>query len=877
MLDPMANTSTQSAWQVGHTVRRFSQGVALGLVALLLPHVACAREVRVGVYDNPPKVTADANGQPSGIMGDLLKEVARRENWTLVGVPCEWDACLGGLNSGAIDLMPDVARTDSRVRVYDFHRVPALHSWSQLYRRPDQQIESMLDLQGKRVAVLEGSSQQEYLGTLLAGFGLRTQLIPHTNFDAAFARVAAGEADAVAVNHHFGDLAARRYRLLETSLMFQPSRLFFVTGKGRNADLLATLDRHLEPWQAQPDSPYYQVLKHWSVPRASPPIPAAFWWGLGGLVATLLLALAFVVLLKREVSRRTAELQASENKLSTILNSVDAFIYIKDTELHYVYANRQVCERFGKPLADIVGHGDNAFFDRATADQLRTLDQSVFESGERKVQEEVTQLRDGQVRTYLSVKLPLRRADNSIYALCGISTDITDQRQLAHEIHQLAYHDPLTHLANRRQMIERLHQLLADPAAGLHQHALLLVNLDNFKDLNDTHGHNLGDLLLQQVAQRLSGCARAEDLLARLGGDEFGLLMTSLSAQPGFALRQVETAASHLVRVIAETPFQLGTLSHPVSVSVGIAMLSQQENTVDAVLKHADIALAQAKAAGRGAVRFFRSDMEVVVAARAALEADLRAGLAQRQFLLHYQPQVDEKGCMFGVEALVRWQHPQRGLVSPGSFIGLAEVSGLIEPLGLWILRSACEQIEAWRHDPQRQHLLVAVNISARQLHHPEFVQQVAMALAETGADPQRLELELTESHLVEDVEGATAKMRSLKARGVRLSLDDFGTGYSSLNYLKRLPLDQLKIDQSFVRELLLDANELSIVKAIVDMGRNLGLDVLAEGVETQAQRDMLLAAGCTRFQGYLFCHPVPVEQLPTHSHLSQPTSEPQP
>lgn len=871
----MANTSKQCTGGDAGARRLFVRSLTLGLACLLaLPGLVSAREVRVGVYDNPPKVTADANGRPSGIMGDLLQEVARRENWTLVPVPCRWEACLASLEAGSLDLMPDVARTDSRVRLYDFHRVPALHSWSQLYRKPDQHIESMLDLQGKRVAVLDGSSQQEYLATLLAGFGLRTELVPHTTFDEAFARVAAGEADAVAANHHFGDLAARRYKLVETSLMFQPSRLFFVSGKGRNADLLAALDRHLEPWQAQPDSPYYQVLKRWAVPRETPPIPAAFWWGLGGVVTALLLALAFVALLKREVARRTAELRASEDKLSTILNSVDAFIFIKDTELRYLYANRQVCELFGKPLSEIVGQGDSAFFDQATARHLRVTDQRVFDRGERLVQEEVNRLPDGSQRTYLSVKLPLRRADNSIYALCGISTDITEQRQFLQEIHQLAYHDPLTHLANRRQMIERLQQLRADPAAGLHQHALLLLNLDNFKGLNDTHGHNVGDLLLQQVAQRLSGCARANDLVARLGGDEFGLLMTSLNAQPGLAMRQIETAATQLVRAITDMPFQLDTLTHAASLSVGIALLNQQDHSVEAVLKQADIALAQAKAAGRGTVRFFRSDMEAVIAARAALEADLREGLAQRQFLLHYQPQIDEHGAVFGVEALVRWQHPQRGMVPPGSFIGLAEVSGLIEPLGLWILRSACEQIAAWRDDPQREHLLVAVNISARQLHHPEFVQQVATVLAETGANPQRLELELTESHLVEDVEGATAKMHSLKARGVRLSLDDFGTGYSSLNYLKRLPLDQLKIDQSFVRDLLLDANDLSIVKAIVDMGRNLRLNVLAEGVETQAQLDMLMQAGCKRFQGYLFCHPVPVDQLPASYPLHPARSE---
>ncbi|WP_342131667.1 EAL domain-containing protein [Hydrogenophaga sp. OTU3427] len=824
---------------------------------------AQARVVRVGVYHNPPKIMAGEGGQPSGILGDVLREMAQAEGWTLEPVACEWEACLAGLNNGRIDLMPDVARTDARLRLFDFHQVPALHSWSQLYRREGVIAESMLDLQGKRLAVLEGSSQQEYLQTLLAGFGLNTRFVTAPSFDAAFGLVAAGQADVVASNHHFGDLAAQRFKLHDTPLIFQPSRLFYATGKGLNPELLAAIDRRLGPWQADPASTYFQILKHWGAPLNGSRIPAVLWWSLGAVAAALLLALAFVALLKREVGRRTRELRASEDKLATILNSVDAYIYIKDTELRYLYANRQVCELFGQALPDVVGKGDSAFFDATTTLQLRAVDQQVLDSGDRLVEEETNRTHEGEVRTYLSVKMPLRNTEGHIYALCGISTDITDQRQFAQEIHQLAYYDPLTHLANRRQMIERLQQLLDDATTGHHQHALLLVNIDNFKHLNDLHGHRVGDLLLQQVAQRLNACARAGDLVARLGSDEFAILMSGLGTQPAVATRQVEQAATKLLQTVGEIPFELGSLSHRVSASIGVAMLNQPQTTVDAVLKHADMALAQAKSGGRNGVRFFRSDMEVVAAARAALEADLRDGMAKGQFLLHYQPQVDERGQMFGVEALVRWQHPTRGLVPPGSFIGLAEVSGLIEPLGLWILRTACQQLHVWSSVSGREHLCVAVNISARQLHHPDFVRQVTDILQETGARPDRLELELTESQLVEDMSGATAKMQALKALGVRLSLDDFGTGYSSLNYLKRLPLHQLKIDQSFVRDLLLDANDLSIVKAVVDMGRNLNLSVLAEGVETTAQRDMLLQAGCHLFQGYLFGRPVPVEQLP--------------
>lgn len=392
--------------------------------------------------------------------------------------------------------------------------------------------------------------------------------------------------------------------------------------------------------------------------------------------------------------------------------------------------------------------------------------------------------------------------------------------------------------------------------------ALLLINIDNFKDLNDTHSHHIGDQLLQQVAKRLTACARPGDMVARLGGDEFALLMGEYKTQSTSLQRHIEYASQHILKVISEIPYQLGTLEYNASAGIGIAMIDSRQPSVAAILKHADLALFQAKAQGRNKVRFFKPDMEVAVAARTALENDLRTGLALEQFLLYYQPQVDNQHRLLGVEALVRWQHPQRGMVAPGSFIGLAEASGLIEPLGLWILRTACQQIYRWGQDRSTAHFQIAVNISAHQLHHPQFVEQVLSILQQTGANPQQLELELTESQLVQDLDSAIIKMKALKSKGLRLSLDDFGTGYSSLNHLKRLPLDQLKIDQSFVRDLLIDANDLSIVKAIIDMAHSLNLSVLAEGVETQEQRMMLEQLGCIFYQGYWFGHPMPVAQL---------------
>jgi diguanylate cyclase (GGDEF)-like protein/PAS domain S-box-containing protein len=590
-----------------------------------------------------------------------------------------------------------------------------------------------------------------------------------------------------------------------------------------------------------------------------PRVPDVFWWGLAAVVALLLAALAIAALLRRQVGIRTRELRASEDRLSDILNSVDAYIYIKDMELRYQYANRKVCDLFGRPLAQVTGRSDGDFFDAVTTEQLRQNDRRVIEGGERIVEEEVNRSHDGRLeRIFLSVKLPLREPDGRIYALCGISTDITEQRKFADEIRQLSYYDHLTHLPNRRQFLERLGEILDDRAGGgaaRHQGALLLINLDHFKMVNDTMGHEMGDLLLLETARRLLQHVRTEDFLGRLGGDEFALLVSGLSADDEAASREAEHRARQILADISQ-PYPLGAQRHLGTASIGIAMFSDSDSTVEEILKRADMAKERAKTDGRNSLRFFNPQMQAQMVARAALDADMRLALREGQFLLHYQPEVDAEGQWVGCEALVRWRHPERGMESPGIFIPLAEDSGLILPLGRWILETACRQLVAWSGRPQTSRLFLAVNVSAYQFLHPDFVSEVLAVLDETGANPALLELELTESQLVENVEDVITKMSVLKDRGVRFSLDDFGTGYSSLLLLKRLPLDKLKIDQSFIHDLLVDADSEAIVKAVIGLGRGLGLEVSAEGVETPEQRAALVRFGCQIYQGYLFGRP---------------------
>ena len=444
----------------------------------------------------------------------------------------------------------------------------------------------------------------------------------------------------------------------------------------------------------------------------------------------------------------------------------------------------------------------------------------------------------------------------------GAFTDITQRKTAEDQIQSLAFYDPLTGLPNRRLLLDRLAQAMAASARHRRYCALLIVDLDNFKTLNDTMGHVNGDLLLEQVARHLSTCIREGDTVSRAGGDEFVVMLQDLSSIALDAATQTEAVGDKILAALDQT-YQLAQHDYHGTASVGVTLFGgEQHESIDEPLKRADLALYQAKAAGRNTLRFFDPQMQAVVSARAALETDLREALLRDQFLLYYQPQVAGAGQLIGVEALLRWQHPQRGLVAPGEFISLAEDTGLILPLGRWVLNTACAQLAHWASRPELAHLSVAVNVSARQFHQRDFVDQVLAALARSGARPQRLKLELTESLLVTNIEDVISKMIALKANGVGFSLDDFGTGYSSLSYLKRLPLDQLKIDQGFVRDILIDPNDAAIAKMVIVLAESLGLAVIAEGVETLAQRDFLAGQGCRTYQGYLFSRPLPAKEL---------------
>jgi len=558
-----------------------------------------------------------------------------------------------------------------------------------------------------------------------------------------------------------------------------------------------------------------------------------------------------------EIDRQLADARIRHQ--ASLLDKAQDAILVRDLEHRIIFWNKSAERLYGWSQLQALGqsietllYDDPAHFRHAT--------QSVLEQGEW-TGEIVQRHRDGSTIEVEGRWTLVRGDDGQPQSILAINTDIRQRKASEREIQRLAFYDALTGLPNRMLLMDRMAHALANAQRRQQGGALLFIDLDNFKTLNDTLGHDQGDLLLQQVAQRLNTCVRSVDTVARLGGDEFVVMLEELSPKSHELALHARGVGEKILAMLA-VPYALAGYQYRSTPSIGIAPFTGELTSVGELLKQADLAMYQAKTAGRNTLRFFDPDMQAVVTARAGLETDLRAALAQEEFLLHFQPQMHQSGRCVGVEALVRWAHPQRGMVPPAVFIPLAEETGLILPLGRWVLHTACKLLATWQADPQLAHLTMAVNVSSRQFRHASFVDDVARVLAITGAPAHLLKLELTESLLVEDMETTIATMAALRSHGVGFSLDDFGTGYSSLSYLKRMPLDQLKIDQSFVRDLLTDPNDAAIVDTIIGLSRSLGLEVIAEGVETPEQRELLARAGCQLYQGYLFSRPLSTDLL---------------
>lgn len=615
---------------------------------------------------------------------------------------------------------------------------------------------------------------------------------------------------------------------------------------------------HIAPFDVVPNFTWRDILSRYR------------WALLAGMIALVLISILSLNLfrsnrrLKNEkdiVQKQSNQLNESESRLTTLLDELKIHVWAFDGE-RYTYTNKQWFEYTGQDVNS--GLTIERWLSAVHPDDVASSTQIWKANWDAKSEHDNyfrLKRHDGVYREFFCHAVPIFDHHGEFRYFQGFNLDITERKQIEAEIRNLALYDPLTGLPNRRMLLERLQQTMASSSRNNKEAALLFIDLDHFKDINDTLGHSVGDQLLQRVAARLIECVRECDTVARLGGDEFVVMLTDLDED---ALQSAEQAGAVGSKILAalNQPYLLSGHQLHNSPSIGIALFNGRQQSKDELLKQADIAMYQSKKSGRNTLSFFDPSMQKVIDDRALLEKELNVAIELQQLTLHYQLQVNHLSQVVGAEALIRWQHPERGLVLPMQFIPLAEETGVIVPIGLWVLGRACAQLRVWQQDERTRDLALAVNVSAQQFHHPDFVAQVREVLLAHAVPPSKLKLELTESTLIDDIEGMILKMRELKALGVQFSLDDFGTGYSSMQYLKRLPIDQLKIDQSFVRDLESNASDQAIVRTIIAMAQSLNLELIAEGVETKEQRQILLNTGCFNFQGYLFSKPIAVDEF---------------
>ncbi|MBR0565424.1 EAL domain-containing protein [Azoarcus sp. L1K30] len=822
--------------------------------------------VRLGIDPNyGPYSFLDEKGRVRGVVPDFLEHIEKTLGIRFsLTTELDWPALMSALKQGRIDAIATMVKLPEREADFAFSRIYLPTPLVIMTRNDVPQLKSVKALEDLRVALVREYSSAKQTLRLAPGLDPHFVASPEEGLDA----VATGSADA-----YVGALGVNSFLAIRRGITnLKVNAGFDMSGNGQRfairkdwPELASLIDRAL---LVIPEDEKAAIFVRWLPLRSEQVFRLEPHSLASRLLPWLLLLTAVVGLaylsaviwnrqLRRELARRKSELE----RALSIARIGDWSVDVKSGRIHWA-----------DEIYRIAGHAPTALDwatvrdwihpdSQATHDALRTQMESVS-PGETIPDTFIQLLRpDGGTR-WLEITVATDfDSGGKPFRHYGTARDISERKHAEEQIRNLAYFDGLTGLPNRRQLLDRLQQAVSVSARNVEVGALLMLDLDRFKDLNDTQGHDAGDELLIEVANRIGTHVRREDIVARLGGDEYVIIAENLGSDLSAAALQAGAIAEQCRNALSQ-PFFIanGGQQYDCTTSIGVTLFQGADTGVDSLLKQAEVALYQAKRAGKNAVRFFSADMQAAIDARMQMETALRQALKAGELQLHYQPQVDSTGTRIGAEALLRWYPCNAAPVPPATFIPVAEESGLILPIGDWVLKTACAQLKQWEADAGTRDLSIAVNVSARQFLQPDFVDQVIAMLDATGARPERLKLELTESVVLESIETVIDRMRRLKKVGITFSLDDFGTGYSSLSYLKRLPLDQVKIDQAFVRDITIDQNDAAIVRATLAMGQSLGLNVIAEGVETEAQHALLVEYGCPQFQGYLFSRPIPIE-----------------
>ena len=818
------------------------------------------QEIKVAVASAPPMIILHDNKKPEGFLIDFMNEVARLEKWKIQWVQGSWAHVFEKAKLNEVDLMTYIAYSADRGHYFNFSTEPFITGWGQVYTYDKSIYQNILDFDNKTIAVMEDDIHAIRFIDICKKFKVNCVIKLVQNYDEGFQLLQNKEVEGVVCSNTIGHDYEMKYKVFQTSVMFHPSDALFAVAKSGNNKLLERIDYYLKMWKKDPESPYSLSREKWMHNSNHSIIPL---WAKYLIASALILVVVFacmLMFLRKKLKKYIFQFAQQSVQLKQIINLVPHMIYIVNSKGRVVLVNKYAAEFFGvssstkttkQNLLDKVPRYHALFED----------DKNLLSKGTESVHKEIgtTNCQYNEVAFNLH-KVPFDSIDN-LPSVLTVGVDITEEKIYQEKIKYMAEHDDLTGLPNRQMLKNSIQNALSLQNTGNCFGAVLYIDLDYFKTINDSLGHAEGDKLLIVIADRLKQLVSDKDIVARIGGDEFIVELKDVSTDFTECYKETETIARTIIAALAQK-ISIGIQDLYISASIGIVIYPDHASSFNQVMQRADIAMYQAKNRGRNTFVFFEPQMEEKAVKKHQWISELRNAIDQSEFLIYYQPQISGKEeRLSGLEALVRWNHPDGRVIKPLDFICLAEECGLIIPLGNFVIEEVFKHVKrllcTYSSIP-----LVTINISVLQIHSDNLVDHLRFWLNKYSIPAHLIELEVTESVMVTNLEKTIYNLSQLKNLGVHLSIDDFGTGYSSLSYLKKLPFDKLKIDYSFIKDITTDTETKTIVKTIIGMARDLELDVIAEGVETLQQRDMLVQLGCTSFQGYFYDEPMPLAEI---------------
>lgn len=817
------------------------------------------------MFNAPPIMIVDEQGKKSGFMVELLETMAIQEGWEIEWVRLNWPEVIPKTLNHELDLIPFIAYSEDRAKYLDYNEEGILTGWGQVFIHENASPpENIIGLSGKRIAVIKNEVYGIKLKNLCDLFAIDCPFIEVKTYQEALGLIESREAYA-AVTSNLVSYSHNNPHVKLTPIVFEPRKVLFATAKNTNTELLATIDRYTKLWRFDTSSPYYRLKEKYLKGIIAEPDSFPTWvvYTLLVVIGLLIAAALVAILLKRQVKKQTQDLEDQSDKIRQIINLVPHMIFATNANGKVILANRYAANYFGLKMGDIEGYCQKDLINsNPNSANLFEDEAMLLRRDSHAIQKEIETFNiEGQKVTLRISKVPFVTRYSRIPSVVTVGVDITEAKEFERQIQHMAQHDSLTELPNRLLLNDRIHQSLALTRRYGHCGAVLFIDLDYFKTINDSLGHVAGDTLLQEVAKRLQGIVRDGDTISRLGGDEFIIQLNHLSGDPDKA-EQTACKIAEKVNYTLAQEYNVNGNKLFSTASIGVVVYPRDADTEEAIIQRADTAMYYAKSMGRNRYAVFKKAMEKAVVRKHVLEKELRKALSESRFILRYQPQVTQEGDKFiGAEALLRWSHPTEGIISPAEFIPIAEENHLIIPIGEWVLKQVCYQIKHWLekhgHSP-----FITVNLSAVQIRNSDLVSYIKKLLEQTKIPPHLLELEVTETVLLHEARVSVDVLNELKKLGVKLSIDDFGTGYSSLTYLKKLPLDKLKIDRTFVKDVPGDPDSETIIRTVIAMSLDMGLEVIAEGVETKEQLGYLVKERCNLFQGFYFDPPMSLEQM---------------